>query len=128
MPCVVHLLRLKCSAQAGGDPATLRMRPNLFPHDRGYGGYSPEQNGAWFGFACLACREAMHRATSEPCSGREGGRSRTLRNFRWKTRGALTLPSPQDRIEKKKRGARQDARVCGYNRPNIECKSHGKNY
>src|SRR5713101_3543740 len=96
MPCVVHLLRLKCSAQAEGDPATLRMRPNLFPHDRGYGGYSPEPNGAWFGFACLACREAMHRATSEPCSCRQG-RPELGGIFRWKTRGALTLPAPQDR-------------------------------
>src|SRR5258708_32596297 len=97
MPCVVHLLRLKCSAQAEGDPATLRMRPNLFPHDRGYGGYSPEQNGAWFCFACLACREAMHPATSEPCSGRGGGRQRKLGDFSRETKGARTLPPPPAR-------------------------------
>src|SRR5712692_6303979 len=67
MPCVVHLLRLKCSAQAEGDPATLRMRPNLFPHDRGYGGYSPAQNGAWVDFACLASRSMnIHRSVPPP--------------------------------------------------------------
>src|SRR5260370_41600543 len=105
MPCVVHLLRLKCSAQAEGDPATLRMRPNLFPHDRGYGGYSPEQKGGWVCFACLACREAMHRATSEPCSGRGGGRRRKSPEFSLEKKRAAQAPPSPDRSLKKKGGA-----------------------
>src|SRR5713101_5518813 len=72
MPCVVHLLRLKCSAQAEGDPATLRMRPNLFPHDREYGGYSPEQNElALASHALLAARRCTGLQASLVAAGRE---------------------------------------------------------
>src|SRR5260370_5239253 len=110
MPCVVRLLRLKCSAQAEGDPATLRMRPNLFPHDRGYGGYSPEQNGAWFWFACLACRKGMHRATSETCNFRQRG-SWVWGSFRRKRIEAPTLPPSHDRENDLYERARGDGRI-----------------
>src|SRR6266851_1167431 len=105
MPCVVHLLRLKCSAQAEGDPATLRMRPNLFPHDRGYCGYSPEQMGLGLAsHALLAERRCTGLQASLVVAGRG---DRSLGEFfagKPEARSRYPLPRTGRGIEKKERG------------------------